>query len=126
MEVVRAAFEVFDRGDLRSALEFMDPDIEWDVSGVLLDQGVIFGRDAVLAYLERTFSALPFTHEGHQFMDAGERVCVLASIRGRGSGSGVELAQPIGYVMTLRDGVIIRSCFFADHAEALQAAGLAE
>jgi len=124
VEVVRACFDVFDRGELRSALDFMDPDIEWDVSGVLIDQEVIFGREALLKYLERSFSTLPFTHEDCQFIDAGEQVCVLASLRGRGSGSGVELAHPVGYVMTVRDGAIIRSCFYGDHANALKAAGL--
>ena len=126
MELVRAAFEALDQGDLRSAVEFMDPSIEWDVSRVLLDQEVILGRDAVLAYLEETFAALPFAHEDHEFIDVAERVCVLASIRGRGSGSGIELAHPVGYVMTVRNGAIIQSCFFGDHDAALKAVGLAE
>jgi ketosteroid isomerase-like protein len=126
VELVQAAFRAFDRGDMRGALDFMDPNIEWDVSRVLLDQEVIFGRDAVLEYLEQTFTVLPFTHEEHRFMDAGERVCVLALIRGRGSGSGVELGQPVGYVMTVCHGAITRSCFFGDQTEALEAVGLAE
>jgi ketosteroid isomerase-like protein len=126
VEIVRSAFNALDQGDLRAAVEFMDPAIEWDVSQVLLDQEVIVGRDVVLAYLEQTFAALPFAHEGCEFVDVAERICVLASIRGRGSGSGVELAHPCGYVMTVRNGAIIQSCFFGDHDAALKAVDLAE
>jgi ketosteroid isomerase-like protein len=126
VDVVRACFDVFDRGELRGAVDFLNPDIEWDVSGVLIDQEVIFGRDAVLKYLQQVFDTLPFTHEDRQFIDAGEQVCVLASLRGQGSGSGVELAHPVGYVMTVRDGAIIRSCFYGDHTNALKAVGLEE
>jgi ketosteroid isomerase-like protein len=125
VELICACFAAFDRGDLRGAVEFTDASVEWDVSHVLLDQDVIVGRDAVLEYLEQTFRTLPFKHQQHRFLGAGKEVCVLASVYARGSASGVELGQPVGYVMTVGHGKIIRSRFFGDQAQALKAAGLA-
>jgi ketosteroid isomerase-like protein len=121
--VVRACFEAFDRGELRAAADLLDVDVEWD-PGVLIDQTVIHGRKAVLQFWEQAFSTFPFAHEAHRFIDAEDQICVLAYIRGKGIGSGIELAQPCGYAVAVDDGAIIRSRFFAAHAEALEAVGL--
>jgi ketosteroid isomerase-like protein len=125
VEVVRACFEAFDRHDLITAAGALDPNVEWDNS-VLIDEEVVHGRDAVRAYWDRILSTFPFTHENHRFIEAGEQVCVLADIRIQGAGSGVELAQPCGYAMTVRNGAIIHVRFFPSHEKALKAVGLAE
>jgi ketosteroid isomerase-like protein len=123
VEVVRACFEAFDRGDLRGAADRLDPDVEWDNS-VLIDEPVLHGREAVLEYWERILATFPFAHEQHRFLEAGEQVCVLAELRAHGAGSGVEMAAPCGYAMTVRDGAIVRACFFRSQPEALEAVGL--
>jgi ketosteroid isomerase-like protein len=123
--VVRACFEAFDRGDLSAAADCLDPSVEWDNS-VLIDEEVIHGRQAVLEYWERILTTFPFAHEEHRFIEAGERVCVLARLRARGAGSGVETTASGAYAMTVRDGAIIRARFYADQAKALKAVGLEE
>jgi ketosteroid isomerase-like protein len=123
VEIVRACFEAFDRGDLEAAAAFLDVDVEWD-NTVLLDEEVIRGREAVKTYWERILSTFRFWHENHRFLEIEDRVCVLGNIRSHGAGSGVELAQPCGYALTLRGGLIVRSIFFADQARARRAAGL--
>ena len=125
MEIVRAYFEAFDRGDLKGAADFLDPDVEWD-NTVLIDEGVIRGREAVRTYWERILSTTPFAHEDHRFVEVGDHVCVLANLRLHGTGSGVELAQPCGYALTLRDGAVIRSLFYFDQSQARRAVGLAD
>ena len=123
VRVVRACFEAFDRGDLVVAAGCLDENVEWDNS-VLIDESVLRGREAVFEYWTRILSTFPFAHEEHRFVDAGEQVCVLAHLRARGSGSGVEMATPCGDAMTVREGAIVRARFFAAHAEALEAVGL--
>jgi ketosteroid isomerase-like protein len=125
VKVARALFEAFDRGELRAAAERLDPNVEWDNS-VLIDEEVLSGRAAVLEYWERILTTFPFTHEEHQFIDAGEQVCALVSLRAQGAGSGVEMAGPCGYAMTVRDGAVCRVRFFPSHARALKAVGLAD
>ena len=51
---------------------------------------------------------------------------LLGHFRWRGPASGIELDSPVGLVMTLRDGKVIRSMDYLSHEEALEAVGLSE
>ncbi len=124
-DIVRTYFEAFDRGDLEGAAGFLDPDVKWD-NTVLIDEGVISGREAVKTYWERILSTTPFAHEDHRFVEIGDKVCVLANLRAHGTGSGIEVASPCGYALTLRDRAITHSLFYLDQSKARQAAGLEE
>ena len=125
VEIVRRSMEAFNDRDLQTAAEALDEDIEWD-NAVLIDEEVIHGRAAVLEYWERILTSFQYGHENLQFVEAGDQVCVLADIRGHGAESGVELAQPVGYAMTVRAGAIVRVRLYQSHAEALKAVGLEE
>ena len=61
-----------------------------------------------------------------RFIDAGDRVVVLETIRARGRGSGVELQSGrSATIWTLRDGRVARVQIGFDPQEALKAVGLA-
>jgi hypothetical protein len=51
---------------------------------------------------------------------------VLLGARLRGATSGIETETPVGLVMTVRDGKVIRSFDYPTHQEALKAVGLEE
>jgi hypothetical protein len=54
-------------------------------------------------------------------------VVVIGRLVGKGKGSGVEVGQPNATVLTIRDGLLIRSeTGYTDRREALKAAGLSE
>jgi ketosteroid isomerase-like protein len=59
-----------------------------------------------------------------EFLDAGDRVVVIATLRGRGRGSGADVERRQGYVWTLRDGLAIRFQWFNTAEQALEAADL--
>jgi ketosteroid isomerase-like protein len=52
------------------------------------------------------------------------RVLVLGDLHMRGRGSGIELDQPMGWILSFRDGRMYRYEVFPDPTEALRAAGL--
>jgi len=56
----------------------------------------------------------------------GNLVVALGQLHIRGRAGGVELDQPAAAVVEVRDGRLFRLRLFADHAEALEAAGLRE
>jgi ketosteroid isomerase-like protein len=116
--------EAFNRRDLQAAANTLDEDVEWDFNAALIDEGIIRGRAEVIRYWERVLTTFPFVHEQLQFVDVGEHVCVLADIRAQGVASGLELAGPCGYAMTVRAGAITRVRFYESHAEALKVLGL--
>ena len=56
----------------------------------------------------------------------GDRVLVLADVRGRGRGSGVEVDAQWAWIVECRDGKAFSVRGYLDHGEALEAAGLSE
>jgi ketosteroid isomerase-like protein len=60
-----------------------------------------------------------------QFVDAGDAVVVVESIRARGRGSGVEVTIRSTSVWTVRDGRVIHVGWYYDQRAALRAAGIA-
>jgi hypothetical protein len=60
--------------------------------------------------------------EPQEVLEFGDRFVVTAEQRGRGSGSGVAVTQPVFQVVTLRRGLVIRQEDFRDRARALEAA----
>jgi len=59
-----------------------------------------------------------------EFRDVGDgRVLVLGELHMRGRESGIEFDQPMGWLLTFRDGKLCRYEVFADRDEARRAAG---
>ncbi len=125
VEVVRAAHERFNVGDIDGFLELCAPDIEFRDLPSLPGSGVFIGHDAMRAWWAQLYDAFDdLRFDPKDFLDAGERVVVVyhASARGKGSGALVEMS--FSNVWTLSDRAIIRVVSYADHADALEAAGL--
>jgi hypothetical protein len=61
-----------------------------------------------------------------ELIDLGERNVMLAQAPMRAGASGVPLTEAFALVTTLKDGMVIRLEEYWDHAEALEAVGLAE
>src|SRR6478752_3586805 len=102
MEVVQAVFEAWQRDDFDAFLSVIHPNIEWH------------------AVLQRLV-------EAQGLRDVGDdRVLLLVRFQWRGVASGSEMESPVGLVMTLRDGKVIRSFDYLSHQEALEAVGLEE
>lgn len=57
--------------------------------------------------------------EADEFLEFGDHVVVLASYRGRGRGSGVEIHQLGAHVFQLRDGKVVRLEIFANRSKAI-------
>jgi ketosteroid isomerase-like protein len=60
-----------------------------------------------------------------RIVDLGDRVVVTGVFSGRGRSSGAQFEpQPFGFLVTLRDGQMIRYEWFTGPEEALEAAGV--
>jgi ketosteroid isomerase-like protein len=91
----------------------------------LPDAGVGFGRPGFERWTQAWADAWQsWDLENEDYLDAGEQVVVLTRVRGRGQGSGVEVEQRGGFVISLRAGKVIRLDYFGSRAEALEAVGL--
>ena len=126
VEVVRQALAAYARGDIEEGLSFLHPEGELHSAVIGSAEGKVFrGHDGIrtwFAELGETFEEM--TTELTEYRDLGDRVVAFGHIHARGRESGLELDSPTGWVMTLRDGKVLKAEGFLSRAETLEAAGL--
>jgi uncharacterized protein len=124
VEVVRQAFEAFQRRDNEAVFACYDPEVE--IHGQV-DGSVYRGLDGVRAFFRDWLPAWEeYRSEVEEWIDAGDHVIVVIHQRGRGKLSGAVVEQRRAHVWTVRDGKLWRLRIYATKEEALKAVGLRE
>jgi uncharacterized protein len=129
VELVRSAYEAFNRADIGAVLALFDPDIEWHASDVFFDQPRTYrGRgvwqERFLQDLMEVFTA--YRADPEQISEAGDQVVAIVRVGGPGRHSGAEAMARVGHVLALRNGKVVRFTEFREPTDALEAAGLSE
>jgi ketosteroid isomerase-like protein len=123
VEVVRAAFQAFERGDMEDLLRRCDESIaitqDAELLGASREQ---HGHDGVL----EAFAIWPelwddFRVEILSVTDKGDQVMVRTLNHGRGKDSGAEVEMPFTFLFTLRAGKITAWRIFMREEDALEA-----
>jgi ketosteroid isomerase-like protein len=122
VEVVRAGYEAFTRGDLAGLGQLFAEDVEWDRPDSLPLGGVVRGRGAIL----ENFAQIPqywsrFSVEPDEYIDAGDHVVVRGVERGAGASGSYESRYL--HLIRLSDGKIVRGEYISDTAKAKEALG---
>lgn len=124
VELVRAAYAQT-RG-LAEPPSWVAPDVEIDLTAVYPDGPVLRGIEAMRRFAEEHWGGSQ-THEPERFIDVDhERVLVFVRGTAVGKDSGAAVEARLAHEFTIRDGLLVRFKSYADRAEALRAAGLAE
>ena len=127
VELARAAYEAFNRGDLDSVLGMSVPEVETHDPPEMPDSAIHRGHEAVMRDWQRTFDSFDeFSVEVEEYRDLGDDVLVFLRYQGRGRGSGVPVELGMTHLLTIRDGKFVRMRQFLDRERALEAAGLSE
>ena len=124
VEIVRAAYDAYNRRDLDAALKDAAPGFELDWTRAVGPQRGLYRLDQIRAFLGDFLEAFESTRvEPDEFVEAGDQVVVPQTgyIRGR---DGIELTARVALVWTIRDGAIVRICLYQQTRYALEAAGL--
>ena len=126
VEIMKAAFEVWNTGDMDAFSEIYDPDVILRPPESWPEPGPFVGRDAVMREWEHVREAwnADVVEPISDFIDAGERVVVR--FIWRGVGHGPEANIEVTVVWTLRRGRTLAIDHFWSHAEALETLGLSE
>ena len=106
VEIMRRAYDAFNRQDIPAVLAAFDPDIEWvEPGGGRSPSGTFRGpqsvADDVFATIPQNFDA--FGAEAAQFIDAGDHVVVVGKFRGKAKG-GAALDTPFVHAWRMRGG----------------------
>jgi ketosteroid isomerase-like protein len=116
------------RRDFDVVLLGLDPEFEYRPSADLrpLDLEPVFhGHDGYLKLWRYWLDAFEDIHwDPEEILDFGETLIVTTQQRGRGSGSGVAVSEPVFQVFHMRNGLVLRQSDFLDRSQALDAAGL--
>ena len=103
--------------EYRPSTELMPPDLE----------PVFQGHDGYLRLWRYWLDAFEdIRWDPEEMLDFGGQLLVTTNQRGRGSGSGVSVSEPVFQLFTLRRGLVVRQDDFLDRSKALEAVGLSE
>jgi ketosteroid isomerase-like protein len=125
IDVVRAGFDAFSRGERHRAHELCAPNIEWyPALGALLSQEVYRGPDEVC---EVCFDEIPavlndFRSEVLEISALDdETVLAVAKFGGTAASTGLEIMQIFGQIYSVRDGRITAMRSYPSREAALAA-----
>jgi ketosteroid isomerase-like protein len=125
VEIVRAAFGAFERGEVSEMLDRATDDLI--THRVEPDDALYKGKEGLLQATADWIEGFEdWTVAPEEFRDAGESVVVRVHQTARGESSGVAVESHIWFVFELRGGKIVRLSFHLRETEALEAVGLSE
>ena len=102
VEIVRAAYEAFNRGDRDAAFRDMHPDFEFAMPHAP-NPGPHRGRNEARARMEDGVAAYEsVSYELDDLRESGEQVVALIRVRVRPKGTTAEIENHVGHVWTSR------------------------
>ena len=124
VEIVRCATDAWNAGNMDALRELYDPDVIVRAVEGWPEPGPYVGREAVMRQWkqQREVFDVDALNVIGDYIDVGDRVAVR--VIWRGVGAGPEADIELTALFTIRNGMILGTEFFRDHAEALEAVGL--
>jgi ketosteroid isomerase-like protein len=128
----RLRLEAYNRRDLDAVVIGWDPEFEYLPGRAWVEAGLVEacyrGLEGYRKYIAGVDEV--WGGENHlkplELIDLGKRIVILADGSMRAQTSGVPLTETFASVATLKDGRVVRTQEYYDHADALEAVGLSE
>ena len=127
VEVVRRAFEFFERGE--PPFEVAHPEIRIDNIPESPHPGPYHGHEGLERWWNELADTVPELRLKLEDVIDVDDECLIAMVRSRGGGANANLADHIpswAVVHWVRDGLVVRVAGYMRKEEALEAVGLAE
>jgi hypothetical protein len=108
VQVVRAVYDAFARGDISGFFALLAPDIVWYEAAGHPYGGVYVGHEAIMQNVLARIGAEwdHFTAPAEEFIAQGDTVVTLGSYRGTCRATGKALVSPFAIVWRVRDGKV--------------------
>jgi uncharacterized protein len=121
VDIIRAGYERFARGEMEAVWELLDPDVEFYQSSELPWGGRYKGHAQVRDFLAKLFGSIESKVSPEQFVEAGDQVVEIGHTRGRARSTGKELDVPEVHIWTFANGRVVRFEAYIDHPKMLAA-----
>ena len=128
VDLVRRAYDAFQRDGIEGILPFLDEEIEWRNPEDSPIAGVWRGHEEVrdwFAQASEAFGEMSFAPDEFREVSEG-RVLVLLHFGLTGAGSGVQMDVPFAHLIDIKAGHATALRMYSDQRKALEAAGLRE
>ena len=128
VELVRAAYEAFERGDFDGMVADFAPTFEYVPTGMIPGvAGTYRGPEGLREFLRWMWEEFDGPRiEMHELTAAGDQVLTSVTLRGRGKQSGVDASWDVWHLWTIQDGKVLHGQAFNGRNDALEAAELPE
>ena len=126
VEIVRASIDAWNRGDWDATLKDAAPSFEFDFSRSVGPGRGVYSLEQMREYFREFTEAWESLRlEPEEFIEVGEDVVMPNTVHAQGR-DGIEVHARAAWIWTIRDGSVVRLCFYQERQEALEAAGLSE
>jgi ketosteroid isomerase-like protein len=127
VEMVRAGFDAFIRGDMPAMLDGFSEDVVVSGRPDQPDMREYHGHEGLMEWLTDWLDVWEdYSIAIERVRDAGDAVIVVTRERGQGAGSGVPIDDEVTFVFTVEQAKVVRWQMFHTEPEALAALGLEE
>ncbi len=129
IDIVKQAYDAFQRGDIPAVLDRLSPDIDWEAGVGLGDKVPIGGRRRGLDQVARFFTTLNENQtfeqfEPREYIAQGDRVVVLGYYKATVKHTRRPMSSEWAMVFTVRNGKVTQFREFTDTSAALSAYGV--
>jgi ketosteroid isomerase-like protein len=127
VEIIQRGFEAWEQGDLGANLRLVHEDVVCCRVAPLIDPKTYRGLEGYVEFASewmRPYEDLQF--QANEYIDAGDKVVVEVAQEGHLVGSDQPMKGTFWFLMTVRDGRLIRFEIYGARDQALEAAGLRE
>lgn len=122
---LRSAYDAFNRGDIDSAVQFLDPEVEWTEPLEFPGGGTYRGIDGARRYLAQSRAgAAQVISEPEEFIPAGNRIVVFVQARVLPKNSNTWQEISLADVYTIHNGRVTKMRAFASREDALRWVGV--
>ncbi len=123
IDIIKGLYQAFERGELNSVLDVLDPNVEWIESEGIPYGGTFIGREAVLngVFLKIGPEWDDFIAHVDEFLDAGETIVTLGYDCGTYKATGKRMRAPTASVWSLRNGLVVKFVQYIDTLKVVEA-----
>ncbi len=122
---LRAAYAAFNRGDIDSAVRFLDPQVEWIEPTEFPGGGTYRGVEGAKRYLANSWASVTLViSQPEQFISAGDRIVVFVHARVLPKNSETWQDIRLADVYTFQNGRATKMRAFANREDALRWVGI--
>jgi uncharacterized protein len=120
VDVVRRAYEAFERRDFAAIFELLATDVEIYQSAELPWGGAYRGHDGAREFLAKLTGAIDLALAFDRLFDAGENVVAIGRAHGKVNDGGARYDVPVAHVWMIDGARVRKVAFYVDNAAMLR------